>query len=106
MFISNRHSRRKRNRLNSRNNSKSSKSSFDQSAAIKHGAFLIGSLKLAAGDYFHARRPRTIASLEIEKAYRGCMEYKQRWIESPEIAYPLHRAISDIDRELYGVAVN
>jgi hypothetical protein len=106
MSISNRHSRRNRNKLYSQNNSKSSKSSFNLSAAIKHAPFLIASLKPAADDHFYAGRPRYIASLTVARAYRDCMEYKQRWIESPEIANPLHPAISDIDRELYGAAVH
>jgi hypothetical protein len=104
MFISNCHSRRKRNKLNFQNNSRLS--SFDQSAAIKHAAFLIGSLKFAADDYSYARRPRTIASRAISQAYRDRMEYKQRWIENAEIASPLHQAISDIDRELYSATVH
>jgi hypothetical protein len=106
MFISNRNSRRKRNKLNSQNNSKSSKSSFDQSAAIKQAALLIGSLELAADDYFYARRPRLIAWIALAAAYRDCMEYKQHWIENPNITNPLHQAISDVDSELYGPTVH
>ena len=114
MFISNRHSRRKRNKLSPKNNSKSIKPLTVQSVPITDYEVaceatnaLMNYLRRAFHEYTHALKPRHIASMQLAIALHTGDEHVRRCAAHfPILTGPLLIDLAMINRQLHWAEVH